>query len=140
MLIKEVFDQFLSEQKSKLAPKTYRDYESVIDLFENQLDGYAWNGIDDGEKAYDEAKKQKKSFIDLYDHTHIEDNIGEFLDYFVPRKVMSGDEFILKTCPRVIRKLLKWMRDKKLVDLTNDDIKAMCENQLWEDTMREMGF
>jgi hypothetical protein len=140
MLIKEVFGQFLSEQKSKLAPKTYRDYESVIDLFENQLDGYAWNGIDDGEKAYDEAKKQKKSFIDLYDHTHIEDNVGEFLDYFVPRKVMSGDEFILKTCPRVIRKLLKWMRDKKLVDLTNDDIKAMCENQLWEDTMREMGF
>ena len=140
MLIKEVFDQFLSEQKSKLAPKTYRDYESVIDLFENQLDGYAWNGIDDGEKAYDEAKKQKKSFIDLYDHTHIEDNVGEFLDYFVPRKVMSGDEFILKTCPRVIRKLLKWMRDKKLVDLTNDDIKAMCENQLWEDTMRETGF
>ena len=140
MLIKEVFDQFLSEQKSKLAPKTYRDYESVIDLFENQLDGYAWNGIDDGEKAYDEAKKQKKSFIDLYDHTHIEDNVGEFLDYFVPRKVMSGDEFILKTCPRVIRKLLKWMRDKKLVDLTNDDIKAMCEIQLWEDTMREMGF
>ena len=140
MLIKEVFDQFLSEQKSKLAPKTYRDYESVIDLFENQLNGYAWNGIDDGEKAYDEAKKQKKSFIDLYDHTHIEDNVVEFLDYFVPRKVMSGDEFILKTCPRVIRKLLKWMRDKKLVDLTNDDIKAMCENQLWEDTMREMGF
>ena len=140
MLIKEVFDQFLSEQKSKLAPKTYRDYESVIDLFKNQLDDCAWNGIDDGEKAYDEAKKQKKSFIDLYDHTHIEDNVGEFLDYFVPRKVMSGDEFILKTCPRVIRKLLKWMRDKKLVDLTNDDIKAMCENQLWEDTMREMGF
>jgi hypothetical protein len=140
MLIKEVFNQFLSEQKSKLAPKTYRDYESVIDLFENQLDGYAWNGIDDGEKAYDEAKKQKKSFIDLYDHTYIEANVGEFLDYFVPRKVMSGDEFILKTCPRVIRKLLKWMRDKKLVDLTNDDIKAMCENQLWEDTMREMGF
>jgi hypothetical protein len=55
MLIKEVFDQFLSEQKSKLAPKTYRDYESVIDLFDNQLDGYAWNGIDDGEKAYDEG-------------------------------------------------------------------------------------
>jgi hypothetical protein len=45
MLIKEVFSQFLSEQKSKLAPKTYRDYASVIDLFVSQLDGYAWNGI-----------------------------------------------------------------------------------------------
>ncbi len=140
MLIKEVFEQFLSEQESKLAPKTYRDYKYVMDLFESQLDGYAWNNLDNGDKAYDRAQKQGKSFIDLYDHTHIEDNVGEFLDYYVPRKVMAGDEFILKTCPRVIRKLLKWMRNKKLVDLTNDDIKQMCENQLWEDTMRDMGF
>jgi UDP-glucose 4-epimerase len=140
MLIKEVFDQFLAEQKSKLAPKTYRDYESVMDLFEHQLDGYAWNNISDGTKAYDEAKQKGRSFIDLYDHTHIESNVREFLDYFVPRKVMAGNEFILKTCPRVIRKLLRWMRTKKLVDLMDDEIKAMCENQLWEDTVRDMGF
>jgi hypothetical protein len=43
MLIKEVFEQFLAEQEAKLAPKTYRDYASVIDLFGHQLDGYAWN-------------------------------------------------------------------------------------------------
>jgi hypothetical protein len=140
MLIKEVFEQFLSEQKSKLASKTYCDYELAIGLFKSQLDGYAWNNLDDGDKAYNDAQKIGKSFIDIYDHTHIEDNVEEFLDYFVPRKVMAGDEFILKTCPRVIRKLLRWMRDKKLVDLTNDDIKEMCENQLWEDTMRDMGF
>ena len=140
MFIKEVFEQFLSEQKSKLALKTYRDYASVIELFEHQLDGYAWNNIADGDKAYDGAKKKGESFIDLYDHTHIEENVGEFLTYFVPRKVMAGNEFILKTCPRVMRKLLTWMRNKKLVDLTNGDIKEMCENQLWEDTMRDMGF
>ena len=140
MLIKQVFDEFLFEQKSKLAPKTYRDYASVIGLFADQLDGYAWNDLEDGDKAYNQAQEQKKSFIELYDHSHIEDNVEEFLDYFVPRKVMAGDEFILKTCPRVIRKLLKWMRDKRLVDLTNNDIKEMCENQLWEDTLRDMGF
>ena len=140
MFIKEVFEQFLSEQKAKLALKTYRDYASVIELFEHQLDGYAWNNIADGDKAYDRAKKQGKSFIDLYDHTHIEENVGEFLTYFVPRKVMAGNEFILKTCPRVMRKLLTWMRNKKLVDLTNGDIKEMCENQLWKDTVRDMGF
>ena len=140
MCIKDVFEQFLSEQESKLAPKTYRDYASVIELFEHQLDGYAWNNLADGDKAYNQAKKKGKSFIDLYDHTHIEENVREFLDYFVPRKVMAGNEFILKTCPRVMRQLLKWMKNKKLVDLTNDDIKEMCENQLWEDTMRDMGF
>jgi hypothetical protein len=126
MLIKDVFEQFLSEQRSKLAPKTYRGYESVIGLFESQLDGYAWNNLDDGDKAYDEAKKKGKSFIDIYDHTHIENNVGEFLDYFVPRKVIAGNEFILKPCPRVIRKLLRWIRNKKLVDLTNADIKEIA--------------
>jgi hypothetical protein len=140
MLIKDVFKQFLAEQESKLAPKTYRGYASVIELFGHQLDGYAWNNLTDGAKAYDKAQKQGRSFIDLYDHTHIESNVREFLDYFVPRKVMAGNEFILQTCPRVIRSLLRWMRNKQLVDLTNEDIKEMCENQLWEDTLREMGF
>ena len=140
MLIKEVFEQFLSEQRSKLAPKTYRDYELVIELFANQLEGYAWNNLDNGDKAYAEAQKKGKSFLEIYDHTHLEDNVGEFLDYFVPRKVMAGNEFTLKTCPRVVRKRLRWMRNKKRVELTNDDIKEMCENPLWEDTMRDMGF
>ena len=140
MVIKDVFAQFLSEQRSKLASKTYRDYESVMDLFEKQLDGYAWNNIADGTKAYDAAKTKGRSFIDLYDHTHIEENVREFLDYFVPRKVMAGNEFILKTCPRVMRKLLRWMREKKLVDLTNDEMKGMCENQLWEDTVKDLGL
>jgi hypothetical protein len=32
------------------------------------------------------------------------------------------------------------MREKKLVELANDEIKDMCENQLWEDTVRDLGF
>jgi hypothetical protein len=60
----------------------------------------------------------------------IVENVGEFLDYFVPRKVIAGNDFILKTCPRVMRKLLKWMREKHLVELTNEDIQDMGENQL----------
>jgi hypothetical protein len=60
MLIKEVLEQFLSQQKAKLAPKTYRDYELVIGLFKSQLDGYAWNNLDDGDKVYDDAQKKGK--------------------------------------------------------------------------------
>src|SRR5260370_37873821 len=103
MVIKGVFAQCLSEQRSKLASKTYRDYESVLDLFEKQLEGYAWNHIADGTKAYDAAQKKGRSFIDLYDHTHIEENVREFLDYFVPRKVMAGNESMRGKCPRVVR-------------------------------------
>jgi len=78
MVIKDVLAQFLSEPRSKLASKTSRDDESVMDLFEKQLDGYAWNHSAAGTKAYDAAKKKGRSFIDLYDHPHIEENVREF--------------------------------------------------------------
>ena len=84
MLIQEVFEQFLAEQQAQLAPKTYRNYASVLELFAHQLDGYGWNNIPDGTEAYEAAKKRGRSFIDLYDHTHIESNVREFLDYFGP--------------------------------------------------------
>jgi len=109
-------------------------------LFEHQLEGYAWNNLAHGQQAYEAAQKKGQRFIDLYDHTHIEANVSEFLDYFVPRKVLAGNAFILQTCPRVIRKFLRWMREKKLVDFTNDEIKDVCENQLWEDTVRDLGL
>lgn len=35
-IVKDVFEEFLLEQESKLAPKTYRGYASVIELFEHQ--------------------------------------------------------------------------------------------------------
>lgn len=138
MLIKEVFAGFLKEQKERLSPKTYKEYKSIIELFEDSLDGYAWNNLDD-QKAYDKAKEKDLTFMDLYDHTYIWENVGEFLDYFIPRKVNWGDEFVLKTCPRVIRNLLKWMRDKQLLDKTDEEIKEACENQTWEESLKEMG-
>lgn len=139
MLIKDLFNEFLNEQKQNLSKKTYRDYETIIELFEDSLNGYAWNYIEDDE-AYDKAEKKNLTFIDIYEHTHIWNNVGEFLDYFIPKKVNWGDEFVLKTCPRVIRKLLKWMRDKKLLDKTNEEIDLQCENQTWEESLKELGF
>jgi len=140
MLITEVFAQFLAEQQATLTPKTSRDYASVVELFAHQLDDYAWNNIPAGAQASQAAKQQGATFIALYDHTHLERNVSEFLNYFVPRKVMAGPEFILQTCPRVMRKLLRWMRERQLVALTHEEIKALCENQLWADTVRDMGF
>lgn len=140
MLIKYMFVLFLKEQKERLANKTYRDYESVIDLFDYSLDGFAWDTLDDDDPTYEEVHDRKLTFIDVFDHTHILDNVGEFLNYFVPRKVAYGDEFTLKTCPRIVRKLLKWMVDKNLIDIDNKEIKEVTENQTWEESVKQMGF
>ena len=69
----------------------------------------------------------------------IAENGRACLDYFVPRKVMAGKECMLKTCPRVIRKWRRWMREKKLVNCTNDERKDMGENPLGEDTVKDLG-
>jgi len=128
MLIKELFNQFLSDQQAKLAGRTYRDYSLVMGLFADHHDGYAWNDLDDGDNAYIEAMEQEKTFIDLYDHSYIEDNIEEFLNDFVPHKVAAGDAFVFETCLRVMRSLLKWMRDQHLVVLSGAEIQEICEN------------
>ncbi len=138
MLIREVFAKFLQQQKEKLSAKSYRENESVIDLFGHCLDRYAWNNVAPAEPTYDETHDAGKTFPDVYDHAHIFPNVGEFLDYFVPRKVMAGNGFILKTCPRVIRKLLKWMREQQLLDVSNEEINEACENSLWEETLKKM--
>ena len=139
MLIKQVFTEFLKDQKERVSLKTYQQYKTIIELFEDSLDGYAWNTLDD-RKAYEKAQKKNLTFMDLYDHTYIWENVGEFLDYFIPRKVNWGDEFVLKTCPRVIRKLLKWMRNKDLLKKTDEEINRRCENQTWKDSLKEMGY
>ena len=55
MLIKDVFEEFLSEQESRLSPKTYRGYASVIELFEHQLDAYG--GPDAAHESFTPVQK-----------------------------------------------------------------------------------
>ena len=80
MLIKEVFKEFLNEQKNNLSKKTFDEYKSVIELFADSLHGYAWNNIDDCDEAYNKAESKKLEFVDLYDHTHVLSN-EEITDY-----------------------------------------------------------
>jgi len=118
MTIRETFDSFLETQEQRLKPRTYSDYESVIELFAHSLHRYGWNALPEGEynKYMEKHEKEGKEFADIYGHELICHNIWEFLDYFVPRKVMASDEFTEKVAPRDIRKLLRWMAEGGLID------------------------
>jgi len=141
MLIKEVLKEFLEEQKKNISARTYKEYDEILYLFEYFLDGYAWNSLNNCDEAFNESRKKSLTFIDIYDHTYIFENVNEFLDYFIPRKYVGwGNEFVLKKCPKVIRKLLKWMRSQNLLNKTDEEIKEECTNQIWEESLEEMGF
>lgn len=48
--IDEVFAEFLAEQEKRLAPRTFRNYAEVIDLFGHCLNGYGHQSLDAAER------------------------------------------------------------------------------------------
>lgn len=116
--IEEVISQFLDDQRKRLKPRTFRDYESVMELFKIYLNSYGPNTLDEAEqeqwkKAYqgDEAAFTKLFTIAHMSLYHVE----EFLDYFVIRKVASGESF-MKDCIRVLKKFSKWLEEHHYIN------------------------
>jgi len=142
--IKKVFKEFLKEQKSRLKPGTLRGYEDAIFLFQDYLNGYASQYLDeeDGELLDNKGKE----FCEIFTPDKIgSTEINEFLNYFMIRKVMGGKE-LMKTVSRVIKKLVKWLNEKgymeaedseysiEVADRAQDEL-PQCEqlaNLIWE--------
>jgi hypothetical protein len=49
--IEQVLQEFLAQQKRRLKPGTFSNYESVIDLLRSHLNGYAYDGLSRAESA-----------------------------------------------------------------------------------------
>lgn len=116
--IQEVFQSFLSEQQTRLAPSTFARYKDVIELFAHSLNSYAYQSLQEAErKAWEkrwEADKEAGSFCNTFGPDKIPENIAEFLGYFLIRKVSAGQD-LLKASGTVMRKLLKWLEENNLV-------------------------
>jgi len=130
--IKQVLGEFLEEQEARLKPKTYRGYADAIFLFEQCLNGYAYQGLN---------KKDSERFDNLYNDEHKEfcavfgpdkigpSEIGEFLDYFMIRKVMGSKE-LMKTVGTVMRRLVKWMGEKGYMQAEKSEVTAERVDEL----------
>ncbi len=114
--IAEVLAQFLAEQKQRLAPKTFAQYESVIELLQDSLNRYAYQSLDKKQsKLFDQLYNAKgddhREFCEIFSPEHILPNIGEFLGYFMVRKVIAGKD-LLRAAGTVIKKLARWLAEK----------------------------
>jgi len=118
--IEAVFDEFLKEQQGRLKPSTMRKYEDIIDLFQSCLDGYAYQDLDKQETAlfdqlYNAKGSEHREFCEVFGPEKIPGNVGEFLNYFMIRKVMCGKE-LKQAAGTVIKMLGKWLREKGYID------------------------
>ena len=114
--IEVVLEEFLEDQRARLKPKTMERYESVIQLFESCLDNYGHQCLDKSESAlfeqfYDAEGAEHREFCQVFGPEKIPENVGEFLNYFMIRKVMCGKD-LLRAAGTVMKKLGKWLLEK----------------------------
>src|SRR5690348_12383005 len=99
--IDQLFAEFLADQKTRLSPKTYSKYVAIIDLYGSYLERY-WPGH--SQKDYDAITQAKGTYCGTYGAEDIASGFSEFLGYFMPLKVIAGNE-TMKAAGTVIKKL-----------------------------------
>lgn len=117
--IEQALEEFLAEQTAKLKPKTATGYRDVIQLFRDCMNNYAYQYLSKAESAlfekhYNAGGQEHRDFCQLFGPDKIPENTGEFLGYFMVRKVMAGGDF-KRLAGTVIKKLSKWLAEKDYI-------------------------
>src|SRR5512144_1382555 len=116
--IDSALTEFLADQRGRLSERTFRRYEEVVQLLRHSLDGYAYTSLDDDEQRRWEAEYETNedgAFCRLFGPEKIPAHLGEFLGYFMVRKVIAGQE-LLKASGTVTGELLRWLADRGDID------------------------
>ncbi len=116
--IDDVLTEFLAEQRERLSDRTFQRYEEVVDVLRHSLDGYAYNSLDHDERQRWQAEfesHEEGTFCRLFGPEKIREHLGEFLGYFMVRKVIAGQE-LLKASGTVTGKLTRWLADHGYID------------------------
>jgi len=115
--LKDILEKFLDEQQERLAKRTFVKYNDVITLFEDYLDGYAYQHLDEEEAKSFEKKlfNESKQYCELYSTDRLDSiELDEFMTYFMIRKVMASQE-LLKNTGTVLRKFVKWLKENSYI-------------------------
>jgi hypothetical protein len=107
-----LLEDFLADQRERLAPRTYSNYESIIGLLRSCLNNYGYQHLaePDQKRFHDTYDSDEEAFVHLFGADELADSIPEFLGYFMIRKVMAGPE-LLRSAGTVTKKLAKWLRE-----------------------------
>lgn len=124
--IDEVFLEFLDDQQRQLSPRTWRRYAEVVELLRACLNGYGYQSLPETDRARWEAAfdaGDEEAFCRLFGPEQIVENYGEFLGYFMVRKVLAGQE-LLRAAGTVTRRLAQWMAERGYLNPAQAEVAA----------------
>ena len=118
--ISDVLAAFLADEKERVRPDTFDLHAQAIELLQASLDGYAANSLEPEdhelwERHFNANGDQHREFCEIFGPEHILPNVGEFLGYFMIRKVMA-DEDLLRASGTVTERLAGWLEAKGFVE------------------------
>ncbi len=100
-----LFQEFLADQEARLSPASFNKYKNIIHLYQRYLESY-WP--DHSGDEYNRITKAKGTDCNTFGAKEIVSGFSEFLGYFMPYKVIAGNE-TMKAAGTVTKKLAKWL-------------------------------
>ncbi len=116
--LKDVFQEFLDEQKQNLKPQSYSGYERTVNYFMHYLNSYAPEHLDEEDlELYDEfSQGDDLEYCEIFDIRHIGyGEIEEFLGVYVIVNKTDSKNF-LKVMGRVMYRLVTWLHEKGYIN------------------------
>ena len=105
--ISQIFEEFLADREARTSQQTYSKYETIIDLYECYLERY-WP---DHDVEQNKITKAGGTYCGTFGPQEAIENIGMFLDYFMPHKVLCG-KGTMQAAGTVTKKLAKWLQQR----------------------------
>jgi hypothetical protein len=102
---------FLADKQAAAKPKAFRQYVDIVELLTHSLNGYAYDALVGLErrrwaKAFEAG--DEVAFTKLFGPDKIPQHLGEFLGYFMIRKVIVPEE-LTAAAGRITKELVEWL-------------------------------
>lgn len=118
--IDQALASFLAEKQAATKQRAFRNYSDIIDLLKSSLNGYAYDSLDGFERGRWETVFQagdEEAFTRLFGPDKIPPHLGEFLGYFMIRKVIVPTT-LTAAAGRVTRELVEWLAEQGWIEAT----------------------
>jgi hypothetical protein len=114
-----VLAQFLEEQRGDMSARTFARHRDAVELLQHCLNEYGPSSLDREEadvldRLGDAKGIEHREFCEIFGPEHILPNVGEFLGWFMVRKVVVGKE-TLRAAGIMIKKLAVCLAEKGYV-------------------------
>ena len=114
--IAETLETFLAETGRSRGARRQAEFEAAAGLLVECLNGYAHQGLSKEDTAlwrrhYDAGGEEHREFCEVFGPEHLLPNLGEFLGWFMVRKVI-GPKYLMKAAGDMTRDLARWLGEK----------------------------